>query len=97
MALDYTTAKSTLNEIATRYSRAAARLEKARTELSLAETELNDMQADYSSFATELDTKASTEGTAIWIDAKAEKDVMVSDFQALKTRATDLITAYDSV
>lgn len=96
MAITYTEAKSTLDEIAERSERARNRMVAARELLVKAEQELNAMGADYGGFVTELDTAAQAGGEA-WLTAKAEKDEMVADFNVLKARATSLLTAYDSV
>lgn len=98
MALTYTQAKSTLDEIATKSERARQRLDQARALIVNAENELTAMATDYSGFVTELDSAATANpDDAAWQTAKAEKDQMSADFQALKTRATSLKSAYDSV
>lgn len=98
MALTYTQAKATLDEIADRSERNRQLLERARNLIAQAETDLSNMPTEYGPFVTELNAAASAApGDAAWQGAKAEKDHMVADFQALRTRATSLKTAYDSV
>lgn len=97
MALSYTTAKSTLDEIAAKITAADRRLLRARELLASAETELAALSTNYSGFVSDLDAEAAAQGTALWQRAKDEKDEMVGDFNALKTRATDLLAAYDAV
>ncbi len=97
MALTYTTAKSTLDEIADRITEAQRRLDRAREQLVQAEASLSAMSAAYGDFVTELDTEAAAQNNALWDGAKAEKDAMVTDFNALQTRAADLLAAYDAV
>lgn len=98
MALTYTQTKATLDEIASRSELARKRMEDARTGIVTAETDLMKMETDYSIFVTELDAAAAANpDDRAWQGAKAEKDQMNADFQALKTRATALKNAYDAV
>lgn len=97
MALTYTTTKSTLDEIADKIAEAQRRLDRAREQLAQAEASLSAMSTTYGAFVTELDAEALTQNDALWNQAKAEKDAMVADFNALQTRAADLLAAYDAV
>ena len=97
MALTYTQAKSGLDQIAEKSERARHRAEAARELLAKAEQELAQMGADYGTFVQEVDAAAAEHGGEAWLTAKAEKDEMVADFNALKTRVTGLLAAYDSV
>ncbi len=97
MALTYTTTKSTLDEIANAIRTAESRLERARVQLATAEASLSAMATTYGDFVNELDTEATAQNNALWDNAKAEKDAMVADFNALQTRAADLLAAYDAV
>lgn len=97
MAIDYTEVKSTLDEIANKSVAARNRLERARAQLAQAEQELAAMASQYSSFVQELDAAAQGNTNSVWGRAKAEKDEMVADFNALQTRAQNLLAAYDSV
>lgn len=98
MALTYTQAKATLDEIAVRSEAARKRLSRARDLIAEAEADLAKMATDYSGFVTELNAAATANpNDEAWKSAKAEKDLMVVDFQALRTRATSLKNAYDGV
>ena len=98
MALTYTQTKATLDEIATRSETNRRRLEQARALIVAAESDLAAMASAYGTFVTDLDAAAaSNAGDAAWTAAKAEKDQMVADFQAIRSRATALKTAYDGV
>lgn len=97
MALTYTTTKSTLDEIAREITQAGQRLSAAREQLAAAEATLSGLGDKYSGFVNDLDAEAAAQGTALWNAAKDEKDEMVADFNAMRTRATNLLAAYDSV
>lgn len=98
MALTYTQTKATLDEIASRSEANRKRLEQARALIVTAESDLAAMASAYGTFVTDLDAaSASNAGDAAWTAAKAEKDQMVADFQAIRSRATALKTAYDGV
>lgn len=97
MPLTYTTAKSTLDEIANEITQAQRRMERARIQLAQAEASLSAMATKYGDFVSELDTEATAQGTPLWDRARDEKDAMVADFNSLQARAAALLTAYDSV
>lgn len=97
MAIDYTEAKATLDEIANKSNAARARIERARAQLVQAEADLTAMATQYGPFVQELDAIANGQSDTIWSHAKGEKDAMVSDFNVLQSRAQALLTAYDSV
>lgn len=90
----FTETKATLDDIAARSEANRKRLEQAKTLISTAQADLNAMGSAYSAFATQLNTDAAANSSdSAWQTALAEKDQMVSDFQALKTRASALVTA----
>lgn len=98
MATTYTQAKATLDEIASRSESNRKRLEQARALIVAAESDLNAMATAYGAFVTDLDAAAAANPSdAAWQAAKAEKDLMVADFNAIRSRATSLKTAYDGV
>lgn len=97
MALTYTTTKSTLDEIANAIRTAESRMARARVQLAQAEATLAGLPAEYGEFVTELNDEAAAQDTALWLQAKAQKDAMVGDFNALQARAAALLAAYDSV
>lgn len=90
----YTETKAILDEIATRSEANRKRIEQAKAQISTALADLTAMGSAYSGFATQLNTDAAANpGDGAWQNALAEKDQMLVDFQALKTRATDIDTA----
>lgn len=97
MPITFTQSKATLDEIAERSERARHRMVAARELLAKADQELSAMGTDYATFVQELDNAASPNAGEAWLTAKAEKDQMVADFNALKSRVQALLTAYDSV
>ncbi len=97
MALTYTEAKSTLDAIANEITQAQNRMERARAQLAAAETTLAGLGSKYGPFVSELDAEAAAQANALWDQALAEKNAMVADFNALRTRAADLLAAYDAV
>lgn len=97
MATTYTQAKATLDDIAQRVNAARKRAEGAYAAYTVAQAELAGLQGAYATFIADLDAAAA--GTA-WPQAvaqKAEKDQMITDFQALKTNIDATIVAIDGV
>ena len=98
MAITYTQAKATLDEIAQRSEQNRKRLEQARALVVSAEADLTAMGTAYATFVTELNAAATANPSdAAWQGAKAEKDQMAADFAALKTRASAVKNAIDAV
>lgn len=94
MALTFTQAKATLDDIASRSEANRKRLEQAKQLITQARADLASMPSAYGSFVTELNAAATANPSdGAWQTAKAEKDQMVSDFQALNTRAAGMETA----
>ncbi len=90
----FTETKATLDDIAARSEANRKRLESAIQLIATAEADLAAMPTVYGAFVTQLNTDAAANpNDAAWTNAKAEKDQIVADFQALKTRATALATA----
>ena len=90
----FTQTKSTLDDIAARSEANRKRLEQAKALINAAEADLSAMPTVYSAFASQLDIDAAANSSdTAWQTALAEKDQMVADFQALKTRATALVAA----
>lgn len=97
MATTYTQAKATLDEIAQRSEQNRKRLQQARNQVATAEADLAAMATAYGPFVTDLDAAVTANpGDAAWQAAGAEKDQMVSDFNALKAQATAVKNAIDS-
>lgn len=90
----YTEIKTALDEIAERSTLNMNRRDQARNTLLQAQQDLLAMQSNYSAVITSLNAQAAANpDDAAWQAAKAEKDQMVSDFQALKAEIDALITA----
>ncbi len=94
MALTYTKSKAILDEIAARTTRNQDRLTNSKVGVDDAVVDLGKMVTDYSGFSADLDALATANPTDVAIqNAKAEKDRMIPDFQAVKTEAEALQTA----
>lgn len=91
MAVTYTQAKSTLDEIAERSEQNRKRLDTAKQIIDAAVADLNAMTSAYTAFVSDLNAAAAANpSNQAWQTAKLEKDQMVADFQALKTTAEAL-------
>lgn len=94
----YTETKTTLDEIATRTTANIKRDQAAYNQLLTAQADLAAMVSAYSGFGSQLDIDAAANPSdPAWQAAKAEKDQMITDFQAEKTRIDALIVAFESV
>ena len=90
----FTTTKATLDSIAQENEQYRKQLEQAKALIDAAVNGLTSMATKYGAFGTQLDTDATANaGNAAWDAAKAEKDQLVADFQAQKTRALSMQTA----
>ena len=90
----FTQTKATLDDIAARSEANRKRLDQAKALIAAANSDLAAMPAAYNAFAIQLNVdSAANPGDDAWQTALAEKDQMVEDFQALKTRATALVAA----
>lgn len=98
MAFTYSEITTALDEIRARIASNRSRLASARATVLQAETDLTAMNAAYSQYVTDLNTMvtANPDDAAVQA-AKADKDRLVSDFQALKTKATNIKNAIDGV
>ncbi len=93
----FTEVKKVLDEIAERTTQNASRTTNAKALLTTAQADLASMPGAYSSILSEIDAGATANPTdQAWQNAKAEKDQMVSDFQALKAEVDALVTAVNS-
>ena len=71
--------------------------DQAKAVLAQAQADLLAMQSAYSTIISDLNAAAAANpGDAAWQAAKAEKDQMVADFQALKTEIDALVTAINA-
>ena len=98
MATTYATMKAALDEIAQRINENQGRLDGARQQVATAEAQLAGMPAQYAPIVADLDAAAAAapSNTAIQV-AKQEKDLLVAEFQALKTKAIAIKAAIDGV
>ena len=94
----YSEIKAGLDEIAKQNEQSRKDIERSKSLLSQAESQLNSMPTVYAAFVVDVDS-AATANPAVeaFQIAKSEKDELVSDFQALKTRATAIIAAVDGM
>ena len=94
MATTFTQTKATLDEIASRSETNRKRLDQAKALIAQANSDLGAMATTYSAFVSDLNAAATANSEDLaWVAAKAEKDLMVADFQALKTTAAALLAA----
>lgn len=94
MALTYTEIKTALDEIAQRSTQNSKRVSQARATLQQAQADLVAMQTAYATVVSGLNAAATANpSNAAWQAAKAEKDQLVADFQALKATVDALVTA----
>jgi len=90
----YTEVKQALDEIAGRTTQNSKRVAQAKAQLQQAQTDLAAMQTAYSPIVADLNQAAiDNPSDPAWQAAKAEKDQMVADFQALKATVDALVTA----
>ena len=90
----FTETKATLDDIAARSEANRKKIDQAKAQIAAALSDLTNMGTAYNAFVTQLDIDAAANSTdAAWQNAKAQKDQMVTDFQALMTRAGTINTA----
>lgn len=95
--MSFTTVKTTLDEIAERSTANSKRVSQAKATLLQAQADLVSMASAYSTIMSEINTEAAANpADAAWQAAKAEKDQLVSDFQALKAEVDSLVTAVNA-
>lgn len=97
MPTTYTQAKATLDEIAERINATRRRMDQARAQYGAAQLELGGLAAAYGPFIADLNAAALADSWPQADAQKAEKDQMVTDFQALKATVDGIITAIDAV
>ena len=90
----YTETKATLDEIAVKTNDYRKMLDRAKSIIDQAVSGLNQMSTDYFGFSSQLNTDAAANPTdEAWQTALAEKNQMVADFQAQKTRGQNMQSA----
>ena len=90
--------KTALNEISERITRDRKRLVQCEASAIAAETDLTSMGTEYSGIVGDINqflTNNPNDEAAKTL--KAEKDLLVTEFQALKTAATSMKTAIQGV
>ena len=98
MSTTFTEAKNALDEIAARETAASKRLDNAKADIAAALADLTAMATDYSTIIGDIDAAVVANPTnTAWLNAQAEKNQMVSDFQAAKARANTMNTAVSSL
>ena len=91
MALNYSTIKTTLDEISGRIVADTKRLQQAKIQVSTAKADLAAMATAYGAFVAALDADAAAApGDNLLALSKDEKDKLVSEFSALQTVATNM-------
>lgn len=92
--MSFTTVKNGLDEIAERSAANSKRVTQAKALLLQAQADLNAMASAYLDMVSEINSEAAANPSDVaWQGAKAEKDQLVSDFQALKSEVDALVTA----
>lgn len=98
MASTYSQIKTGLDNISSAISTARNRLTQAQQQTNTAVAELGSLQTQYASLIADINDLATAEpANAASQNAKAEKDKLVAEFQALNTLAASLKTAVDGV
>ena len=96
--LTYAEVKETLDGVATRIRRNISNLDSARSFVDNAVNDLTAMGSAYAEIVTEIDAQAAANpNSEAWQLALSEKDILVAEFQALKTTAQNLKDAMESV
>lgn len=96
MATTSAQAESGLDDISRRIVNARANLDQCKALAAQVEQELTNLNTQYTGLVTDINAKASAPpaGEATyWTNVKARKDVLVPEFTALKTQATNMKNA----
>ena len=90
--------KAMLNEVAARIAANRARLARARGEIETAEADLAAIPSQYATIITDLDAAAQANpGDPAYQTAKAERDLLSAEFNALEADATAMTAALDAL
>jgi F0F1-type ATP synthase membrane subunit b/b' len=89
----FSSAKVALDEIATRIQSDRQKLQQAQALAASAESDLAAMATQYATIVSDIDTYAANPGGTALVNLKAEKDQLVSEFNTLKTQATNMKNA----
>ena len=94
----YSEIKYALDQIAARNQRNLRKMEGGASAFSGALSDINKMPGEFAAIVSDIDAAAAANpNEAAYTDAKSEKDLLVSDFQALKIRVTALLAAIDGI
>lgn len=98
MASTYTERKKALDEIAERSTQNAKRLTQAKSTIDAALADLTAMQTAYSQIVTDINSDATANPSdQAYQNMKLEKDKLVADFLATKTKANAQKTALEGI
>lgn len=98
MAYTYAQLRTISQRVLTELARNQDGLDAAASQFTSIEASLNQMGVTYSAWASQVDALATASPNDEAVTAlKADKDRLVSEFNASKTRATALKTAVDGV
>ena len=90
--------KHKLDEIAEQIRNRQSGINQARSKIDTTVESLTSMVSVYADVISEIEAQATANPTnQAWQLAKSEKDILVSEFQALKTTAEALKAAMDAV
>ena len=94
MATTFSTAKVALDEIASRIQSNRQKLQQAQALSASAESDLIAMQTQYASIVTDINNYVTDNPNDVaLINLKAEKDKLVTEFNTLKAKATEMKNA----
>jgi hypothetical protein len=98
MATTFATAKAALDEISNRLITDNKRMQSAKESVAAALADLTAMGTAYASIVADIDAAlASAPTNAAYMTMKAEKDLLVAEFTAAKSRATTMNTAIQGI
>ena len=98
MALKYTTALDTLNEIAGTLRDLEKRLMQLKIDAAGIKAQADHLPTLYAQFAADLNAEiAANPGDAAWVDLANQLDKTADDFVSIAGSADDMNTAVDGV
>lgn len=98
MATSFSTAKTSLDQIADRIQSNRRKLQQAQAWAAEAEADLTAMPAAYGTVIADIDAAVvAAPGDTALVNLKAEKDKLVAEFNALKPAATSMKNATAAV
>jgi len=98
MATTFSSAKVALDEIANRIQSNRQRLAQCQSLASQAESDLTTLGTQYAGVVTDINSAAQAAPSDVALaNLKAESDKLVSEYNALKSKATDFKTATSGI